>query len=390
MNKISNFKNRFRILKGGKVSLVVSAMLLSSTVFVNSANAAPVCNQDANPLTCERTTQKAISDGSDYTIETNGSIVLEYLPRGINISNAQNGQTITNNGLISVNNNGFSNTLGIVISGNNGGTVTLNNTGKIESLQKGIFNFLAYSILVNGDPLLNINNSGTLRGNIHGSTINLKNTGIVELPVSGITIMKTFENESSGKLIIGLKTDGQLGAGTEYSRVFTDSAIFKNNSTIGVNVLDSSTNVELLAGSKLTNVLKASQSLTIDGKLNITDNSALLDFEYETTASNGEDSWGGNGEDGSIHLNVVKAKDGGGGDKTILSETKAGNGNQNSQNAAVALQGVYDNSPDIASAFNKLPTDSSIAKAVESTTPLATTSSVGAGSQIANGISTIV
>ncbi|WP_222860844.1 hypothetical protein, partial [Aliarcobacter cryaerophilus] len=84
----------------------------------------------------------------------------------INISNPQNGQTITNNGLNSVNNNGFSNTLGIVISGNNGGTVTLNNTGKIESLQKGIFNFHAYSILFNGDPLLIINNIVTLRGNI--------------------------------------------------------------------------------------------------------------------------------------------------------------------------------------------------------------------------------
>ena len=79
MNKISNFKNRFRILKGGKVSLVVSAMLLSSTVFVSSANAAPGCDEDANPLTCERTTQKKILDGSDYTIESTGSIVPELI-----------------------------------------------------------------------------------------------------------------------------------------------------------------------------------------------------------------------------------------------------------------------------------------------------------------------
>ncbi|GAB1466581.1 hypothetical protein MASR2M54_20810 [Aliarcobacter cryaerophilus] len=56
----------------------------------------------------------------------------------------------------------------------------------------------------------------------------------------------------------------------------------------------------------------------------------------------------------------------------------------------VALQGVYDNSPEVANAFNRLSTDTQIASAVQSTTPLATTSSVGAGSQIANGISTIV
>ncbi|WP_164071291.1 autotransporter outer membrane beta-barrel domain-containing protein, partial [Aliarcobacter cryaerophilus] len=51
---------------------------------------------------------------------------------------------------------------------------------------------------------------------------------------------------------------------------------------------------------------------------------------------------------------------------------------------------LYDSNPEVANAFNRLPTDSSIASAVESTTPVATTSSIGAATQISNGISSIV
>src|SRR5574344_27134 len=385
MNRISNFKNRFRILKGGKVSLVVSAILLSSTVFVNSANAEAGCDQDANKLTCERTTTKNLTDNSAFEISSTGSIVTN--DKGINSTINNNGLIITNNGKILINENQNSLSYGIYINTNTTDplTITNTNTGLIDNYS----NIGGYSLYLIGD--VKVYNRGTIRGNITTQTASLVNSGTIELREyhnNDFNYITNFENESTGKLIIALKTDGTL-AGSQYSKVFTNSAIFKNNSTIDVNVLDSSTNVALLAGSKLSNVVIAKNNLTIDGTLNITDNSALLDFEYETTKYNTTDAFV-NGEDGAIHLNVVKAKAGGGGDKTILSETKAGNGNQNSQNAAVALQGVYDNSPEVANAFNTLSSDTQIARAVESTTPAATTSSIGAATQISNGISSIV
>ena len=95
MNRISNFKNRFRILKGGKVSLVVSAMLLSSTVFVNSANAVPPSCEDANPLTCERTEGKELNEGGSFEISNTGSIISNNY--GIYSIASNNGLIITNN-----------------------------------------------------------------------------------------------------------------------------------------------------------------------------------------------------------------------------------------------------------------------------------------------------
>ncbi|UYF43896.1 autotransporter outer membrane beta-barrel domain-containing protein [Aliarcobacter cryaerophilus] len=379
MNKISNFKNRFRILKGGKVSLVVSAMLLSSTVFVNSANAVPPSCEDANPLTCERTEGKELNEGGSFEISDTGSIISNNY--GIYSVASNNGLMITNNGKITIKNNQPLITHGMYIDSSGPAAVTINNNGLIDNSNSN-----GYALYLTGK--VEVKNSGTLRGNIYipGQYGSLGNSGTIELSEHSTATINHFNNE--GKLIIALKTGTPTG--TQYSKVMTNTAIFKNNSTIDVNVLDSSTNVALLAGSKLTDVVTATNSLTIDGKLNITDNSALLDFEYETSNRHYNGDWGGNGEDGAIHLNVVKAKAGGGGDKTILSETKAGNGNQNSQNAAVALQGVYDNSPEVANAFNRLSTDTQIARAVESTTPAATNASIGAATQISNGISSIV
>ncbi|MFY4805346.1 autotransporter outer membrane beta-barrel domain-containing protein [Aliarcobacter butzleri] len=375
----NDFKSRFRILKGGKVSLVVSAMLLSSTVFVSSVNAAPVPCEDANPLTCERTEGKELNESGSFEISNTGSIISNNY--GIYSIASNDGLMITNNGKITIENNQPLITHGMYIDSSGPAAVVINNNGLIDNSNSN-----GFALYLTGK--VEVNNSGTLRGNIYipGQYGSLGNSGTIELSEHSTADINHFNNE--GKLIIALKTGTQTG--TKYSKVMTNTAIFKNNSTIDVNVLNSSTNVALLAGSKLTDVVTADDNLTIAGKLNITDNSALLDFEYETSNRHYNGDWGGNGEDGAIHLNVVKAKAGGGGDKTILSSTIAGNGNQNDQNAAKALESLYNSNSDVASAFNKLPTDSSIAKAVESTTPVATTSSIGAATQISNGISSIV
>ncbi|MCT7908893.1 autotransporter domain-containing protein [Arcobacter lacus] len=319
--------------------------------------------------------------------------------------------------------------------------LTLDNSGTIEGLINDELDKYGYSVVMQSSA--SVINSGTLRGNIFLSG-SLENSGTVELAYNAmdsyLANIGYFTNKSAGILKIGLKTDGTLD-GTQYSQLTTREATFENNSTIDVNVLNSSSNVALLAGNKLNGVVMASDALTINGKLNITDNSALLNFEYETTDTQGETFV--NGEDGKINLNVVRAKvpeptnpsepnnptnptnpsepnnptnpsepsnptnpsepsnptnpsepnnpsNPNETVKTIEIATKIGGGNQNDQRAAKALEFLYNNNSDIASAFNKLPTDSSVARAVESTTPVTTTSSIGAATQISNGIAGIV
>uniref|UniRef100_UPI000B2F4C46 autotransporter outer membrane beta-barrel domain-containing protein n=1 Tax=Aliarcobacter cryaerophilus TaxID=28198 RepID=UPI000B2F4C46 len=76
--------------------------------------------------------------------------------------------------------------------------------------------------------------------------------------------------------------------------------------------------------------------------------------------------------------------------KTVLSATIAGNGNKNDINAARALVSLYDSNPEVATAFNKLPTDGAVADAAASIVTLTPTSNVQAGTQVASMISGIV
>ncbi|MGM0623449.1 MAG: hypothetical protein ACQESH_05440, partial [Campylobacterota bacterium] len=67
MNRFkSDFSSRFRILKGGKISLVVSALLVSSSLVVSDANAADHEITDAN--------LSIATTGSSQTIETTEAI----------------------------------------------------------------------------------------------------------------------------------------------------------------------------------------------------------------------------------------------------------------------------------------------------------------------------
>ncbi|MFV7789694.1 autotransporter outer membrane beta-barrel domain-containing protein [Aliarcobacter lanthieri] len=371
------FRNRFKILKGGKISLVVSSMLISVSL-VSEVKAAPSPCVSINDL--KTTTQYLCNN--NLTIESTGSII--GIDKGIDTMFVDFGDNIIDNkGLISVNDNSYS--TGINISLGEDSSLTLTNSGNVLAYKNGELDRNAYSLNLGshyGDQNIIVNNSGILKGNMRvvGKLIN--NSGLVELPYNAKydndtdAYIKDFENSSV--LRIGLKTDGTM-EGTEYSQLTTQNTLFKEGSTIYVNILDNSTNVELLAGARLENVIRANNSLIIDGELKLKDNSALLDFKYVTS-----DTWI-NGEDGAIHLDVVKSSS-----NNILDNTISGGGKQNEQRAAVALQSLYDNNSDVAVAFNKLQTDVQIANAVESTTPISTNSTVTAGTQISNGISSIV
>lgn len=326
----------------------------------------------------------SIAQGDSPESYAKGIYIREVLANSTN--NILNSGTITANAKFTANNNSYDAASAGIVSENMdaNSTLTLDNSGTIEGLINDELDKDGYSVVMHIGPAtstLSVINSGTLRGNIFLSG-SLENSGTVELAYNAmdsyLANIGYFTNKSAGILKIGLKTDGTL-EGTQYSQLNTQSAVFNDGSTIDVNVLSASTNQPLLAGKRLENVVTASNDLTINGKLNVTDNSALLNFKYVTS-----DGWI-NGEDGAIHLDVVKSSE-----NNIIDNTVSGGGNQNSQNAATALQNVYNSNPEIQSAFNNLRSAQEVASAVQSTTALTPTATVGATTQIANGIAGIV
>lgn len=329
-----------------------------------------------------------ITNQSGSMIDLNGS----GTQKGIYIRSMEsdtNG-TITNHGTISVNTNGVSSSsYGIFASSatnNTDANGTIINHGTITATKLGVADRKAYSIqsyragVINYGTLsgnLYIKDDNNLPGNAPGSLVN---HGTIDLPHNAdYAYVQDFTNKATGTLKIGLLTDGTT---TTHSQLYTDNATFENGSTISVNVLAASTNAELLVGSTLSDVVYAYNSLTINGTLSITDNSALLDFEYETSGG-----WT-NGADGTISLNAVEGT-------TILDSTIAGGGNTNATSSATALKAIKDagipaSMTSFFTALNALGTDAEVARAVESTTPAGVGAVSTANSQIMNGIQGIV
>ncbi|MDQ7046011.1 MAG: autotransporter domain-containing protein [Sulfurimonas sp.] len=394
----SSIKNAGIIdVKSTDVAVGIAAKLLNSTI------------ENTGRISVAGTTVIGIkSDELDASSIKNlgtGKIIVraESTGIGIYVTGLKNGSTIENAASIDVVSGGGA--YGIIIGGDNmldtssiinSGTITINghsssqgikatdgkieNSGTIRALISSNAHKNAYSIVAL-NSVVNNSASGKLYGNINiTGNGTLTNAGLISLPhdADNAQIYK-FINESTGTLEIGLSTDGTT---TTYSKLATTGATFKDGSTIAVNVLSTSTNVELLAGNLLEGVVSSREGgITIDGKLNITDNSALLNFEYEVDA-------------GNIDLKIVEGK-------TIVeavtntimnsvtNSTGNGAGGRNLQAAAGALQTIQGNDLFIA-ALNKLPTDAAVAEAVKATTPVVAGAVAGASTQISNGIQGIV
>ncbi|MBU1215751.1 hypothetical protein KJ870_10865, partial [bacterium] len=170
----------------------------------------------------------------------------------------------------------------------------ITNNGTITATIDGVADARAYSIEVNSgtDAVIYNTEDGTLNGNLNIAGT-LRNSGLISLPhnAAGYKYAQAdnFIQTATGTLEIGLFSDATLGEDSapimSYSQLRTNNASFADDSTIAVNVLTLSENQGLLSGQTLENVVTANNSLTMDGTLNITDNSALLNFEYFTSAS---------------------------------------------------------------------------------------------------------
>lgn len=284
--------------------------------------------------------------------------------------------TISNEGSISV--NGTNSAYGIMINNSIMGSA-ITNSGTITATINNQADVSGYSLQTQGDVSIHNTSTGNLNGNlaVFGT---LTNDGSIRLPYNANSstsraTVGDFIQSSTGILEIGLNTSADGVVTNKYSQLSTNNATFANGSTINVNVLTTGANQNLLVGKTLTDVVSATTNLTLDGTLSVTDNSALLNFEYVL-------------DGGTIDLNVVQGT-------TLLDSVVSGGGSTNTQAAGHALQTIQDNGSFTAmnsyiAALNTLGTDTEVAHAILSTTPMATTATSTASTQIANGIQGMV
>lgn len=323
----------------------------------------------------------SLFDSDTFQITNNGSIISgtgaddEGDNIGISISSDPI-YVLVNNNIINVDSAGVD-TYGIKDGtyGSSNNTITNNNGATITALHHGVASSLGYSMRTTNTNTT-VTNAGTLNGNIYVSGT-LSNSGKISLPWNTTNArIGTFTNNGTGILEIGFNTDGTT---TVYSKLSSNNATFEDGSTINVNVMDYSTNVSLLAGTTFANVV-SSDAMDIQGTLNITDNSALLNFEYEYIY----DALDGH----QIDLKAVQAK-------TIFDSAVLGGAKGSTKNLAQKLQaikdaGSYTQMDSVFTALNALSTDSEVAQKIEETTPQTATSSLSASNHVSQSISNIV
>lgn len=297
--------------------------------------------------------------------------------------------TINNSGTISANGIGeFGKSYGIsAYSEGLSDYITVTNSGTISAHVRGAMDHDGYSLYVAGGSGSHIVNN-TVTGKLYGNLMvegSVTNAGLISLPYNAnstdgnTAYVTTFDQSATGKLEIGLMS-GSDGI-AHYSQLNTDSANFASGSTIAVNVLTASANQSLLIGQRMEDVVNATTSLTV-GTLNITDNSALLNFELIEDANSVNDGH-------TIDLNIVEGT-------TITDATTAGGGGGSKNTAAQALDVINDdiaNNPamgPVVTSLNGLATNEEVAQAVASTTPVQTVSAQVAGTQIMNNVQGIV
>ncbi|WP_417334532.1 hypothetical protein, partial [Halarcobacter sp.] len=234
------------------------------------------------------------TDSNRSTVSNAGKIKVSGTLGARGISGINHG-TLDNSGTIEVNTTS-GNARGISGIMNTG---TINNSGTIKARKNNQRDYDAYSIWIRDNNAGTIINTGTLDGNINAPGQTLTNSGNIILPYNAngtganAAYIANFTNKANGVLQVYLQAG--TGGAMEHSELETETATFEDGSTIKVNVLGLSSDIELLKGQTMTNVVYSNTSnIDIQGTLNITDNSALLDFEYVADAD-------------SIDLNIIEA-----------------------------------------------------------------------------------
>ena len=211
---------------------------------------------------------------------------------GIKVWNNDGSGTVSNDGEIEASSTD-ENAYGIYLSGTNSGSIT--NSGTIVANST---NNDAYGIYVN-DNIGTITNSGTItapvaiyagssgafentstgiiNGDIQAGNTNVQNDGTINLASTDFSTVNDFTQSSAGTLEIKLNS-GADGV-PSYSKLSANGIVtLASGTTLNVNVQTSTDYQDLLIGQQLADVISATTLTTDASTLNVTDTSALLNF----------------------------------------------------------------------------------------------------------------
>ncbi|MDX1809800.1 MAG: autotransporter domain-containing protein [Sulfurospirillaceae bacterium] len=179
---------------------------------------------------------------------------------------------ITNSGTIDAKSSGVGNSTGIVQYSQNGiitGNIT--NSGTINAL---------LGVGIDSNTSGNITNSGTINADsINVGLANFTNSGTINLHGSTSSSAKYYTQTSTGVLSIDANLSAN-GTATNPHIIASSSALIADGSTINVNVIGNGVERSFLDNNGTINGVITSSNIDANvTKLNITDNSPILNFQ---------------------------------------------------------------------------------------------------------------
>ena len=351
-----DFQSRFRILKGGKISLVVSALLGSVTLsfaaptggVVTSGNA--TISQNGTVTNINQSTQKATINWQNFSIKSNetvnfnqpnvNSITLNRVVGNersvIDGALNANGQVwILNSNGILFNKNAKINTAGIVASTKNisdenfnagnytfsgNSTESVINMGTIEASDNGYVALLANSV----------QNDGTIKaykGTVHltganEATINLNGNSIVSLSVNKGVLDALVENKGAiladgGKVYLTTNAVDELLKGVVNNTGIIEAKSLEDmNSEVILFAHGGTANISGTIDASGGFVETSGKELNIESATNIKASHWLIDPENITIESTG----GGDVSGASIAANAIETYLSGTGSLTLQAD----------------------------------------------------------------------
>ncbi len=303
-----------------------------------------------------------VGNMTNSTITNEGNIIADSSGYnvGIQVNLLDENSIISNSGTITTPIVDSLGNFGILIEGGSG---SITNTGTITSAM-AIWGQADYTGTITNDA------TGILNGRIEAVNAKFINNATINLPM-GSNVVKNYTQSTTGTL--GVKLNIADDGSSQYSGLYaSESATLENGAKIHVDVTASDTGAGafLAADSVLIGIISSQNAIDVDTSLlNITDNSALLDFEALLSF-----------EDKYLSLHVIEQ---------AISDVVD---NANPSNSVAQVLDALDNSE--ANLFrgylNTLPTNESVTKALKQVTPQNTLNTQNVSHQITNAMSQVV
>lgn len=377
---------------------------------------------------------KGVDATTDIVVKNSGKIQVNGASTVIGID-AQTKSNITNKGTIQAL-GGTTNNYGIKAHHDE----IIINEGTIEAYENDTtLDTKSFSLYHDSVGTATVNNSGTLKGHL-SENLNLNNTGNIYIPATTYTSTTVFNNKENGVIhlssgdttLTSLDNDGEISfkdtsslqissnTSTEFSnkgklsvetgvatlknplvqksgssleigltslsdfgQFKVPSATFEDGSKIGVNVKTLGSLQREMFEKSLLDILTSNTDMSIDFEtLSFYDNSALLDFELDKN----------NSDKRRLSLKILEAYK----IREIIQQAIHDNHVKQNNNLLVAadtLDKIYEKGNPLGGFVTKLQrlsTNKEIAKAVETTTPVITSSLASSSMQIQSSVRDVI